>query len=491
MTEKTAMSQPRLADDHYVKFRDLVVSHAGLHFPDKKRGDLERGVFKALSKSPQATVDDYFEALAANPADSQMGRLVNFLTVGETYFYRDEGQFQLLKNEILPRLIADRLATTRRLRVWSAGCATGEEPYSLAIVLRELIPYVDTWDVGILGTDINSDSLSKAKSGRYGQWSFRNVPQKWLERYFSTSAERSFHISDQIKQMVSFNYLNLKSDDFPSALNQTMDVDLIVCRNVAIYFDEATTGQVMNRFYDSLLPGGWLLMGASDPIPPNDKFWTRNFSGTFIYQKRSPGADIRRPKQSAAPPLTAAAPVAKRASRPRKAKPQPAKKIDLLAEGQTLLEMGQPALAADRLADFRKENPDTAQSLLLMAKIEVARGDLDQALIMAEQVIGLDKLNIKAYYLLAAIHQSLGADEKAKGCLKKTVYLDKTFIAGHFALGCLFQKENQTKAAEKAFKNVVRLMVGRSKDEVVPECNGITYGKLLHIAEMHLNRRER
>jgi chemotaxis protein methyltransferase CheR len=487
MPEKTVLAQPKLADDHYLKFRDLVVNHAGLHFPERKRTDLERGVFRALSKSPQATVDDYFEALAANPADDQMGRLVNFLTVGETYFYRDEGQFQLLKNDILPRLIADRLATTRRLRIWSAGCATGEEPYSLAIVLRELIPFVDTWDVGILGTDINSDSLKKAKAGRYGQWSFRNVPQAWLDQHFSSPTDGALQISDKIKQMVGFNHLNLKSDDFPSALSQTMALDLIVCRNVAIYFDEATTRQVMNRFYDSLLPGGWLLMGASDPIPPNDKFWTRNFSGTFIYQKKSPEFDVRRaPKQ---PPAAAAPP--KRESRPRKSKPQPVKPIDLLAESQTLLEMGQPALAANRLADYRKDHPDSTQSLLLMAKVEVARGDLGQALALVEQVIGLDKLNINAYYLLAAIHQNSGADEKAKACLKKTVYLDKTFIAGHFALGCLFQKENQAGAAEKAFKNVVRLMVGRSKDELVPECNGTTYGKLLEIAEMHLNRRER
>jgi len=161
-----------------------------------------------------------------------------------------------------------------------------------------------------------------------------------------------------------------------------------------------------------------------------------------------------------------------------------------VAESRALLEMGQPVLAGDKLSAKLKEDTKSTDALLLMAKIEVARGHLRRARRWAEQVVKLDKLNVGAYYLLSAIHQGLGDDHKAIECLKKTIYLDKDFIAGHFSLGCLYKKGNRQGMANKAFKNVVRLMIGRQKDEIVPETNGITYGKLLEVAENNLSVKE-
>lgn len=479
----------KLLDHDYVKFKDFVSTHTGLHFPEKKRNDLERGVIEALAKSEYSSLDDYFAALARNPGNGEMDRLVSLLTVGETYFYRDEGQFRLLQNDILPKLISERMTTTRRLRIWSAGCATGEEPYSIAIILRELIPYIDTWDVLILATDINRKSLAKAEVGRYSQWSFRTMPESWLDKYFFLSAANDFHISDTIKNSVDFRHLNLKDKTYPSFLSNTVDLDLIICRNVTIYFEQETTDGIMDRFHDSLGDGGWLLMGASDAIPPADKFWARNHSGVFIYQKKAAGFDARHSQRTLESmkeiKFTAATPV-----KPSKPKPAKAPALDLINESRALLEMGQPVLAADKLAAKLKADSENTEALLLMAKIEVARGHLRSARKLALEVTTLDRLNISAYYLLSAIHQGLNDNDKAIECLKKTIYLDKGFIGGHFSLGCLYKKGNQTALANKAFKNVVKLMVGRPKDEIVPETNGITYGKLLEVAEMNAISKE-
>ena len=477
----------KLDEINYARFRDFIANQTGLHFPEKKRGDLERGVLEALSNTAHPSLEAYFQALTRNPDNGEMDRLVSLLTVGETYFYRDEGQFRLLQNDILPKLISERMATSRRLRIWSAGCATGEEPYSLAIILRELIPYIDTWETLILATDINRRSLERAAEGRYSQWSFRTMPDAWLDKYFFLSSAKEFHISDTIKNSVAFRYLNLKDKAFPSFINNTIDLDLVICRNVTIYFEQKTTGEIMDRFYDSLVDGGYLLMGASDPIPPSEKFWARNHSGVFIYQKKAPGFEVRQQSRERKKVKVRLAHTS-----PKAAKPEPAKAtaVDLLAESQALLEMGQPVLAADKIAAKLKDDPRSLEALLLMAKIEVARGHLRQARKWSEQVVGLDKLNITAYYLLSAIHQGLGDDDKAIESLKKTTYLDKFFIAGHFSLGCLYKKQNRLVMANKAFKNVVKLMVGREKDEIVPETNGITYGKLLEVAEKNLKTKE-
>lgn len=498
----------KLDDNNYKKFKSFIAEQTGLHFPERKRADLERGVLEALGKSRHASIETYFRILASDK--DEMDRLITRLTVGETYFYRDQNQFRLLENDVFPNLISEKVATTRRLRVWSAGCASGEEPYSIAIILRELIPYFDTWDTLILATDINRLALEKAAKAQYGKWSFRSMPETWLDRYFSISGKERYLLSDPIKNSVSFCQLNLKSNVYPSFANNTCDLDLIICRNVSIYFKQETTDEIMGRFYDCLTDGGYLLVGASDPIPPAEKFWARSYSGAFIYQKKSTDFEARqKPRKRqpaaiqvqpiAAPPAQVTAPRASAVRKKREAEKKEDKKtekteapakVDLLAEGQALLEMGQPALAADKLKAKLEQDPASVQALLLMAKVEVARGHLRRAQRWAERVIEANKLNVQAHYLLSAIHQGLGSEDKAIDALKKTIYLDKGFIAAHFSLGCLFKKQNKIFMAEKAFKNVVRLMVGRPKDEIVPETNGITYGKLLQVAEMNLRAKE-
>ena len=475
----------KLDHEYYAKFKDFVLEETGLNFPKKKRSDLERAVLQGLSESPCHSVDEYLSFLRKGSSNGAMDYLIKHLTVGETYFYRDQDQLELLQNEILPKLISEQSVKTRKLRIWSAGCATGEEPYSLAIIMRELIPYIDMWDCLVLGTDINKVSLEQAEQGRYTNWSFRSMPQSWLEKYFFVSSENEYHLSETIKKHVSFSHLNLKKQSWPSSIKSGPDVDLIICRNVAIYFDEKTTNQIMENFYNCLSDGGWLLMGASDPIPPKKLFWTRNYSGVFIYQKRSDSYDSRqikrRGKQSGR--ITVAETSLSTKSKRRRIKPA---RVDVLTESRALLEVGQPVLAAEKLEARLKEEPKSVEALFLMAKAAIARGELRQAKKWSLEVINLDKLNVKAYYLLSTIYQGLKDEDKAIDCLKKTVYLDRRFIPGYFSLGCLHKKQKRLLQAEKYFRNVVRLMIGRQKDETVPETNGTTFGKLLEVAEMNL-----
>ena len=497
MTTGTAVNSagtPELSQNDYIMFRDFLVERTGLFFPEKRREDLERGLFEGLAASGLSSLTEYFEALTADRSEGLMTRLVSRLTVSETYFNRDSSQFDLLRREILPKLIESRIATTRTLRIWSAGCATGEEPYSLAILLRETIPYIDNWDVTILATDIDRESIERAGGGRYGHWSFRNMPQEWLDKYFFVSNTSEFHLSDAIKDQVTLTRVNLKDNVYPSPLNRTINLDLIVCRNVMIYFDEKTTSEVLSRFHSCLGKGAWLLTGASDPIPPKDLFRARNFSGAFIYQKSSPEFDARKQKRpKAAIPTPPAA--KRRAERQEKSRPpktkQPAPAPDSresLAAAEALLEVGQPGLAAEKASLALECNPKSAAALLLMARVEAARGDLGRADQYIRKVVTLDKLNAPAYYLQSAIRQTLGETHEAVESLKKTTYLEPGFIAAHFNLACLYKQLGQGGLARKSWHNALKLMVGRKKDEIVPETHGVSYGTLKEIVEASLKQ---
>ena len=184
------------------------------------------------------------------------------ITTGESYFFRDTGHFFLLKNTILPELIKKNEAK-RSLRIWSAGCATGEEAYSVAILLDMLLPDMKKWDISIIGTDINEESLKKAVRGIYSQWSFRMLDKDIQERYFKRNHDE-WEIHENIKKIVNFQYENLIEYEFSSESQKICNMDVIICRNVFIYFEKAAVLSVLNKFQLTLNWGGYLVTGHAE-----------------------------------------------------------------------------------------------------------------------------------------------------------------------------------------------------------------------------------
>jgi chemotaxis protein methyltransferase CheR len=278
---KTTDSQ--LDDALYLRFRDLLRSRSGLDYPERKRADLAHGLHMALANSQHADLAALYADAAAGGPGWEI--ILAQLTIGETYFFRNAPQFDALRQHILPELIERRRAV-RHLRIWSAGCATGEEPYSVAMTLADLLPEGETWQVSILATDINPQFLARARDGLYGSWSFRETPDALRERFFTPEQNR-WRLHLRIRQMVTFARLNLAEPCFPAILNGTYAQDLILCRNVTIYFDEDTTHQLIERFHSTLLPGGWLLVGHAEPqASAHQRFELHNFPQTVAYRKR-------------------------------------------------------------------------------------------------------------------------------------------------------------------------------------------------------------
>ena len=244
---------------------EFVAGHMGLYFPPERWRDLERGIRSAARESDAADIKAYAEWLLSAPLDkARIETLAGELTVGETYFFRENRSFEILGERILPELIRARQGGEQRLRVWSAGCCTGEEAYSIAILLDRVLPAPRQWHVTILATDINPRFLKKAAEGVYGEWSFRNPPA-WLKgSYFKPAGAHRYEILPRIKEMVTFAYLNLAEDVYPSLSNNTNAMDLIFCRNVLMYFAPDRVRKVIHNFHRSLLDGGRLIVSPAE-----------------------------------------------------------------------------------------------------------------------------------------------------------------------------------------------------------------------------------
>jgi chemotaxis protein methyltransferase CheR len=509
-SDRAALS---LSYGDYLRFCRMMEDRFGLTFPEKRRMELEIGVRRAFAASTCADLNNYYDMLS-DPVNGalELERLVNNLTVGETHFFRDAGQFDALANTVLPEII-ERRRSIRTLRIWSAGCASGEEPYSIAILLRDLLPDIASWTITILGTDINTQHIERARRGVYGEWAFRENRAKLLRPRFFTQHGNQYELSADVRRMVTFNQINLAEDRYPSYETNTMFMDLILCRNVTIYFPEAVTRTVVDRFYNSLVDGGWLVIGHSEhSMSVYQRFTPRNFPDAILYrrsgeiqkaesqvtsfQNSPPTRSVLttlsiRPKDTA--PLTdpgdtpaagqkVLADPTRTKSMVGSAVPSSVSPLDSgneFEQAQALMTYGRIDEARDLLLRWLTNHPNHAQACALLGTAFADMGNWPEAERWCQMAIGLDRLNLDGYYTLALIFQHQGKSEKAIEMMKKVVYIDRNDILGHFSLANLYHTSAQVPLALKFLDNARRILDTRSPSDLVPRSSDITIGRLV------------
>ena len=424
-----------------------LAARMGLHFPPERWNELQRGVAATAKEfelgSPMACAD---WLMASRMNRQQVEMLASNLTVGETCFFRERQSFDILQMEILPEIIRRRRGGDQRLRIWSAGCCTGEEPYSIAIILRQILPDLADWNVTILATDINPRFLHKAAEGVYGEWSFRDAPEWARDRCFHKVGKSLYQIRPEIKAMVTCNYLNLADDLYPSLLNNTNAMDAIFCRNVLMYFAPGQARKVIRGLHHALVDGGWLLVSPSDfPHVHVPSFAVVSYPGAILYQKvlqREPVA----PHEET-----------------------------VVCSGQGI----QPE-AADVLTDG-SGNSAEPQVIARLARAYADQGRLAEALAACERAVATDTLTPSHHYLRAMILQEQGAADEARSSLKRALYLDPRLVVVHFALGNLARAEGCGAEALRHFSNATRLLCAYEPEDLLPEAGGITAGRLATI----------
>lgn len=406
---------------------------------------------------------EYLERLrGATPTlvEAELRNLLNLVTVTETCFFRDASQFRLLRDHIVPTLMAERSAqpgAPKQIRIWSAGCSSGEEAYSIAITLEELGVYraCPDWSIDIIGTDLNTRAIEKARRGVYTTRAVRNVEGRLLNDYFVRDG-KTFALTESIKKRVKFEFGNLTQTPMPSTGPQ----DIVFCKNVAIYFRADVSKKLIDGLRETLSPGGYLLLGHAESLwQMSDGFALVEHERAFCYRKM--------PRRGSSPAATEITSVAQGFS--------PAKTS--VAPGTSVAQGFNPVTDDARtqydacLAAFRAGDWETAESalsallasaptfvpgLLLLGGLYAHRGRFDDAVGQAETVLKVSDLEPRAHLLLGMVAARRQRQDEALQSLRRALYLDDSLALGHFWLGNLYRERGDVVRACHEYENVVR-----------------------------------
>lgn len=473
---------------------DFVANNIGLYFPKQQWNELKKKFILAASNFGFKDINSCMQWLLSSPlTKSQIEILASYLTVGETYFFREKKTFAVLETEILPQLIDSRQIKEKYLRIWSAGCCTGEEAYTIAILLNKIIADLTDWNITILATDINPLFLQKAEEGIYNNWSFRDGAENIKEKYFKKINNNSFAILSSIKKMVNFFYLNLAEDSFPSLINNTNALDIILCRNVLMYFNRELQDKIIKNFYRCLIEGGLLVVSSSELssfLFP--QFKAVNIDGAVYYKKdskkspplkeeiiftKTPDTKINFIKEEIKLPIK----IYKELPCEPKEEKLPQPKINSYQQALAEYENGHYEKAKEKTLKLLKENQSDTNAIILLAKTLANQGQLTSALQWCEKAIAIDKLNPCFYFLAATILQEQNLVEEAVKYLKRAIYLEQDFILAHFTLANLTKSQQKSKEAKKHFTNTLLLLNNFKDEEILPYSEGITVGRIKEI----------
>jgi chemotaxis protein methyltransferase CheR len=288
---KTGPSSPKVSepvDPVYRQIRDLVYKVSGIFKTEEKLYLLAAGCERRMKQLNVSSPREYWEHLTANPSrDGEMRQLLNEITIGETCLFRSQPQIDALRKVILPEIVGDKSKQiTKRVRIWSAGCSTGEESYTVAMnLMEESEGLLKNWTVEILATDLNDRSVETAKAGVYGDYALRSTPDYFKRKYFLPSDEKRLQVRPEVKKLITFSRLNLQDD---SRMLFMKGMDVIFCCNVLIYFDGPSKAKVINHYFSNLNFGGYFFLGTSESLLNlNDKFHLVHFPGAIAYWKPS------------------------------------------------------------------------------------------------------------------------------------------------------------------------------------------------------------
>ena len=460
---------------------ELVQRRAGLLAPSCVPA-AEEGIDRAMQRAGCTELCAYAARLSTDPG--AFDDLLTELTIGETYFFRTHEHFDFLREHALPELRRLR-GPGHTVRAWSAGCSSGEEPYSLAVLLRQE-GFGERMEV--LGTDISRAALARAQEAHYSAWSLRGEGARHMQPFLRLEGKR-YVLEPEVRQRVRFSYLNLALDLWPSPESGIHQLDIIFCRNVLIYFTRSTIEAVARRLHESLAEGGFLVTGPSDPtlmglapfepvLLPWGVAWRRPPTGSVRAVLPPAPAFVPPPPPAilSPPPLPLAPPPAVPVTAPRG---------DALEPARQALARGNWTEAAQR-ADTAAQSPEAA----MMAVRALANVDPRQAVIACAEAAARYPLSVELRYLEAVLLLGQGRLDEAERSVRQVLYLDSTLAAAHFTLGLVLRRLGDTAGALRAFRNTERLCAALPPDTAVPLAEGERAGALAAGARAERERLE-
>jgi len=473
--------------EEFERFRDWIHRHSGIYLEESKADSLRISLVTRATRFGFVEYDEYFKMLTSDEAEFK--ELMNLVTINETSFFRFPAQFEALRTTVIPEILESKPKISKSFRVWSAGCSTGEEPYTIAMTLLDSGLESMGYRCEVFGTDVSTQALDRAKNAVYPARSTANLPEPVSQRWFEP-VKGGHRPVPKIRDIVDLSYHNLIKEPYPLLLLSNWDV--IFCRNVTIYFRLESTRRVVNNFFDSLNPGGYLFIGHSETLTSiSDRFEPVEVGGVFLYRKPRPRRmfsfdDVlaSRPRDAAAArrrpvDLRRATPGEPATSRERRPLRQDAaagvaeaagaetagaeaggpEAVDkLVAHAHALLDQGMPDQAraeADKALDI---NENSIEALLVRAFAAADSGDFDAAIADAHRALTINPLVAPARYVLGIIFQRQGDLVHAINEFKRTIYIDRDFVLAHFNLANIHKSRGAMDDACREYENSLKAL---------------------------------
>lgn len=515
-------------------FQELVIEASGLRFEESRNQSLHLALWQRLQHRGYDSYREYYNFLKFHPEGRlEIRELLDLITIGETYFFRIKAQFDVLMRFILPEIIQRKVDLGDKcICAWSAGCSRGNEAYSIAIAMMEVLPSYSEWTISILGTDINRNGLACSEEAIYVGKDIGHLEKEYLEKYFNVRGS-TYMLKEDVKALVRFEYHNLAKDPFMHERMQ--NADIIFCRNVIIYFDSETTQRVIENFYDCLAQDGYLFLGPTETLwQITNKFERVEFPQTFIYKKTLnpaqentmkpfmavPEVEIENLTLSVAPTPALyqngsghalEAGIEKHHSGSILDTP-PSSHFESKPTGWGIEGLTSPQETDTEKSFFPFElrsgtqeipgpheqiekpwdvaspsSPDNmiAQdknyflTYLTKATVLANEAKYKEAADILGKIIEADNLSVEAYYLLGVLLYKSGDLKEAEKQFRKVIYVTPDSALAYFNLGNMYLYQRKSSAAAREFKNAIRLLEKRPKEEQVRFCEDFTVEFLL------------
>lgn len=449
---------PQRSEAAFAELKQMLMESTGLRYYADRDAELRTMFARRQAAVGAPGLPEYLHLVRDSAAaQTEMDLLVEAATIGETYFFRHAELFDALRTVALPAIIK-RNQHHRQIRIWSAGSSIGAELYTLSILLRrEFAETLAGWHLSLLGTDINRDYLRRARMGRYAEWTLRNVSPELREECFIRDG-REWVLKHPFKQDVTFQHHNMVAHPFPSVAQNLYAFDLILCRNVMIYFDRPTAKRVIDGFFESLVHGGWLAVGHTEPgMDLFSAFETVLTKGASLFCKSG-----------------------QRRVTSRLFEPMPAPKVELPRPVPPPAPPPQPVVKASA-TELPPAVGSELQTLLALADA----GELAAAAEHCERLIERDRLNPQWYFHYALFVEQLGSPQAAREALRRAIYLDRNYALAHYHLGLLEQRSGRTGARE--LRNAVNLLTPMPDETLLTPGDPLTAGDLREMARFALD----
>jgi chemotaxis protein methyltransferase CheR len=485
------VSQANMADVDFYSFRKLIADRTGIYFSDRKRQMLMQAISEFTQQLQAKNSTDVIQMLnSLSTRSDPWRRLISRLTINETFFFR---HFRGIEKQLLPKVILEK-NEDKVLNIWSAGCSTGEEPYTIAMVLLSQINHIEDWKIRIYATDIDNQALVSARRAIYRDWSMRQIPKNYLKSYF-TEKNGEYHLLPQVKKLVHFDYLNLKDGNFPDLAAGIAHFDIIFCRNVTIYFEAQDTIRIARKFFESLVTGGRLIVGHSEPSAfIYDQFRSDIADDIVVYHKDSDNPTLpKKIRQQIKPPDE------RRKGERRQTKSRETSKANmemqrrkdagdrrkspnfftLRNEALAYIESNHLEAAAKVLDKILVLQAADARMVYLSAYVEAKLGNLEKADLLCRKALATSPEMLQAQMLRAILAKESRNYTLAREMVQSIIYLQSDYLPAYLELlqmAVLEEKLSEVQRLGRRIKSIAKNLDSENRYEIL---EGMTVAQIV------------